>query len=81
MAMERRENNRPIDHATDNADAVSRLAQVIEQRLRILMDQSKSAHDSGAIDDDLVFRLAQDRRRSKTNILPYRQRRATDLRR
>jgi hypothetical protein len=49
------------------------------QRLRMLMDEStKSIQRSGSADDVVLFRLAADRRRSPTNILPYRQRRATD---
>jgi len=52
-----------------------------EQRLRILLDGSmKSTEQSGAIDDAVLFRVTQDRRRSLTNILPYRQRRAADQR-
>jgi len=47
------------------------------QRLRMLLD--KLTQSTPAPSDDVVrFRLAADRRRSATNILPYRQRRATD---
>jgi hypothetical protein len=49
------------------------------QRLRLLMDEStKSVQRPGSIDDVVLFRFAHDRRRSLTNILPYRKRRSTD---
>jgi hypothetical protein len=53
----------------------------VEQRVRMLMNESiRSAQQSGAVDDVVLFRVTQDRRRSPVNILPYRQRRATDQR-
>ena len=54
----------------------------VEQRLRMLMNESsRAAQQPPAVDDVVLFRVTQDRRRSLTNILPYRQRRATDRRR
>jgi hypothetical protein len=52
-----------------------------EGRLRILLNGSmKSTQQSGSVDDTVLFRVTQDRRRSLTNILPYQQRRAADQR-
>ena len=47
------------------------------QRVRMLLDKSTQSTPA-PIDDVVLFRLAVDRRRSPHNILPYRQRRATD---
>ena len=46
-------------------------------RLWMLLDKSTQS-TTAPIDDVVLFRLAVDRRRSPHNILPYRQRRATD---
>ena len=72
------EDTRPDDRPT-NSDTASDLTSFLEQRVRIPLDQSTSTQHSSS-SNDVVFRVAQDRRRSPTNILPYQQRRSVDQR-
>ena len=74
--MEHEKDTRQDDRPT-NSDTASDLTSFLEQRVRILLDQSTSTQHSSS-SNDVVFRVAQDRRRSPTNILPYRQRRGGD---
>ena len=61
-----RRNDRPA-----NSDTASDLTSFLEQLVRILLGESTSTQHSRS-SDDVVFRVAHDRRRSSTNILPYR---------
>jgi len=71
------EDTRPDDRPT-NSDTDSDLTSFLEQLVRILLDQSTSTHSRSS--NELVFRVAHDRRRSPTNMLPYRERRSVDQR-
>jgi hypothetical protein len=70
------EDTRPDDRPT-NSDTDSDLTSFLEQLGRILLDQSTSTQHSRS-SNELVFRVAHDRRRSPTNMLPYRERRSVD---
>ena len=76
--MDQDKDTRPDDRPT-NSDTASDLTSFLEQRVRIPLDQSTSTQHSSS-SKDVVFRVAQDRRRSPTNILPYQQRRSVDQR-
>ena len=76
--MDQDKDTRPDDRPT-KSDTASDLTSFLEQRVRIPLDQSTSTQHSSS-SNDVVFRVAQDRRRSPTNILPYQQRRSVDQR-
>jgi len=76
--MEQDKDTRPNDRTT-NSDTASDLTSFLEQLARILLDQSTPTQHSSS-SNDVVFRVAHDRRRSPTNMLPYRQRRSVDQR-
>jgi hypothetical protein len=63
--------------ASDRADARGLLKE-LHQRLQEFLDDSTRAQQSNTTGDVLLFRESQDRRRSKSNILPFRKRRAGD---
>ena len=74
-----RPNDRPTNGDTDSDLTDSELTSFLEQLVRML-DKSGSTQYSRS-SDELFFRVAYDRRRSPTNILPYQQRRSKDQRR
>jgi hypothetical protein len=50
----------------------------LQKRLQMLLDESTRSTKPISEAEDVMLRVSQDRRRSKTNILPYRKRRTGD---